>query len=296
MRLSDFLHHNSEILACGLVFVVTLAVFWFSPVHQITDSNYSMLLSQSLIKHRSFMLDSYNIPRLAPEYHDHTWKNGPIHQIELIGDHFYYYMPPGSSVLSVPYVALLNGFGISAVNGDGTYNSEGEMLIETSLAALLMASLTGVFFVTSRLLLSPAWSVIVSLGGALGTQVWSTASRALWADTWGVLLLAVVIYLLLAQEVGRRRINPIILGTLLSWIYFVRPTNSVPIIAITLYLFIFHRYFFWRLLTVGLLWLFGFVVYSWLHFRAVLPHYFMPGRLSFGSFLPAIAGNLVSPS
>src|SRR6266516_88827 len=96
-----------------------------------------------------------------------------------------------------------------------------------------------VFFFTSRLLLPTNWSGILALGGALGTQVWSTASRALWADTWGMLLLGIVVYLLLAHEVGRRRINPIVLATLLSWMYFVRPTYAVPILAITAYLFIF---------------------------------------------------------
>ncbi len=296
MRLSDILRDDAGALACGLVFVFTLAIFWFSPVHQITDSNYSMLLSQSLINHHSFVLDSYNIPRLAPEYHDHTWKNGHIHQIELVAGQLYYYMPPGSSVLSVPYVALLNSFGVSAVNADGSYNPEGEMKIETSLAALLMAALAVFFFFTSRLMLPTSWSGILALGGALGTQVWSTASRALWADTWGMLLLGIVVYMLLAHEVGRRRINPIVLATLLSWMYFVRPTYAVPILAITAYLFIFHRNLLWRFLGTSALWLLGFIVYSWSHFRAPLPHYFMLKRLSFGSFWVAMAGNLVSPS
>ena len=294
-RLSTLVQPREKLFT-AVVFLTTLLLFWFSPVHQITDSNYSMLLSQSLIEHHSFVLDSYNIPRLAPEYHDHTWKNGHIHQIELVAGHLYYYMPPGSSVLSVPYVALLNSFGISAVNTDGSYNPEGETKIETSLAALLMAALAVNFFFTSRLMLPTSWSGIVALGGALGTQVWSTASRALWADTWGMLLLGVVVYLLLGHELGRRRINPIVLATLLSWMYFIRPTYAVPILAITVYLFIFHRNLLWRFLGASALWLLGFIVYSWTHFRAPLPHYFMPNRLSFGSFWVAMAGNLVSPS
>jgi hypothetical protein len=118
----------------------------------------------------------------------------------------------------------------------------------------------------------------------------------LWADTWGMLLLGIVVYMLLAHEVARRRINPIVLATLLSWMYFVRPTYAVPILAITAYLFIFHRNLLWRFLGTNALWLLGFIVYSWSHFRAPLPHYFMPKRLSFGSFWVAMAGNLVSPS
>src|SRR5687767_4915442 len=137
--------------SAGLVFVLTLLIFWFSPVQQITDSHYSMLLSESLLYHRSFRLDGYNLPRLAPAYHDHTWKNGNIPQIELVDNHLYLYRPPGSSLLSIPYVALMNVFGISAADSDGTYNPRGEMQIETSLAALLMSSLAVVFLLMSRL-------------------------------------------------------------------------------------------------------------------------------------------------
>src|SRR6266568_2190492 len=123
------------------IFAVALLVFWFSPVHQITDSNYSMLLSESLIKHHSFALDNYKIPRFSPRYHDNTYKNGEMYQLELVGPHLYYYFPPGSSVLSLPHVAVMNVTGISAANSDGTYSPDGEGIIETTLAAILIATL-----------------------------------------------------------------------------------------------------------------------------------------------------------
>src|SRR6266705_4122537 len=128
------------------IFAVALLVFWFSPVHQITDSNYSMLLSESLIKHRSFALDYYKIPRFSLRYHDNTFKNGEMYQLELVGPHLYYYLPPGSSILSLPYVAWMNAFGISAANGDFSYNREGERRIEAGLASLLMALLACVLY------------------------------------------------------------------------------------------------------------------------------------------------------
>ena len=121
------------------------------------------------------------------------------------------------------------------------YNPHGEVMIEAGLAALLMALLAAIFFYTARILLSPGWSAVIALGGALGTQVYSTASRALWSETWGILLLGVVIFMLLAHESGKRHLSPILLATLLSWMYFVRPTFAVPIVAISIYLFLFHR-------------------------------------------------------
>lgn len=297
MRLSELTGKQRDRLASVLVFLVSLVTFWFSPIHQVTDSNYSMLLSQGLIEHRSFALDRYNIPRLGPIYHDHTWKNGEIRQLELVGDHFYYYMPPGSSVLSAPYVALMNAVGISARNPDGTYNSAGELKIETSLAALLMAAAAMIFFTIARLMLPIKWSVVISLGAALGTQLWSTSSRALWADTWGIFLLAIVVYQLLAHEIGKRKLRPVLLATLLSWMYFVRPTYAVMIVAVTVYLLWFHREFFLAYAITGAVWLAAFISYSWIHYHSVLPTYFRVNqRIGFAYFGAALAGNLVSPS
>src|SRR4030095_6938743 len=116
-------HH---LLDSVLVFLVTLTVFWFSPVHQITDSHYSMLLSECLLEQRSFALDHYNIPRLQPNVstRDYYVMNGDIWQLELTRGRIYYYFPPGSSVLSLPFVAAANALGISSANPDGTYNPE----------------------------------------------------------------------------------------------------------------------------------------------------------------------------
>jgi hypothetical protein len=163
-----------------LIFALTLIVFLLSPVRQVTDSRYSMLLTQSLLDHGSFRLDRYALPRHEPEWDKSFFKQGD-YRLEASRGHVYYYLPPGSSVLSAPFVALLNAFGLSAVGVDNAYDHPGEVQIETYLAAFLMAALSCIFFYTARLVLPTGWSVFVALGGALGTQVYSTASRAMWS-------------------------------------------------------------------------------------------------------------------
>ena len=289
--------NRGDLFIAAIVGVCAFFIFWYSPVRQFTDSYYSLLVSQSLIDHRSFALDHYNIPRLPREYHDHTWKNGHIHQLEVVGEHFYYYMPPGSAVLSVPFVAVANLTGISPRNPDGTYNPIAERRIQTSLAALLMAAFAVTTFLIARLLLPVKWSLIVSCGAALGTQVWSTTSRGLWADTWGILLLGLVVYSLLADAVGKRKVNPIVLASLLSWCYFVRPSNAAVVVAVTCYILIKRRDMFVRYALTGAAWLALFVWYSWIHYHAFLPTYFRVNqRLTFTHYPIAIAGNLISPS
>ncbi len=283
--------------AAGLViFAVTLTVFLFSRIHQVADSHYSMLLSQSLVSRGQFALDAYALPRHEPVWHGYYFKNGPIYQLEVSNGRLYYHLPPGSSVLSAPFVAAFNLVGVSAAGQDGSYDPRGEVMIEAGLAALLMAALAVIFFYTARLVLPLGWSVAVALGAAFGTQVYSTASRALWSDTWGILLLGVVVLLLLRTEAAGRKLNPVLLASLLAWTYFVRPTFSVHIAAVSVYVFIFHRRLFLAYTLTGAAWLALFVCYSWLHFGRLLPSYYSASRLEFGSFWEALAGNLVSPA
>jgi hypothetical protein len=271
------------LLAGALTFLFTLAVFLLSHVHQVADSAYSMLVSESLIHRHTFTLDRYSLPR-------------PDYRLEESQGHVYYFLPAGTSLLSVPYVAVMNAIGISAAKADGTYDPRGEVMIETSLAALLMAGLAVVFLITARLLLPLSWSIAITLGGVLGTQIYSTASRALWSDTWGSLILGVVVLLLLVHETGRRSLRPSVLATLLSIAYVVRPTYAVPIVAITIYLGLFHRRLVPTYILTGAAWLVLFVAYSWSHFHAILPGYYRLSRLHTDTFWVALAGNLVSPS
>jgi hypothetical protein len=286
---------RADLVSGLLIFVLTLSVFLASKVHQIADSNYSMLLSQSLLEHRSFTLDSYAIPRYEPVWFGDYFKNGPLYHLEVVDGHLYYHFPPGTSVLSVPFVAVMNLFGVSPANADGTYNLEGEGRTEVKLAAILMALLACLFFYTARLLLPVSWSVVVALGGALGTQVYSTASRALWSDTWGILLLGIVVLILLAHESGKRHLNPVVQASLLAWMYFVRPTFAVHIFAISIYVLAFHRKQFLKHALTGAAWLAGFIFYSWFHFGSLSPSYYRAGRLQFSVFWEALAGNLISP-
>jgi hypothetical protein len=287
---------KSTHLIGGLIFSLSLFIFLASPVHQVTESEYSLLVSQSLLEYRSFKLDQYSIPRLEAVRREDYAENGDITQLEWSHNHIYYFFPPGSSVLSVPFVALLRMIGLSVTNADGSLNRDHETQVQVILAAFLMAVLSVVFFYTAQILLPLRWSVLVALSGALGTQIWSTASRALWTDTWGIFLLGLVVYMLLAQEVGRARICPVGLASLLAWTYFVRPTNAVHIIAITVYLAVYYRHLLVRYIITGALWLVLFVTYSWYNFGNLLPSYYAATRLKFEVFFVAFAGNLISPA
>ena len=286
-----------DLVLCLVLFVVSYSVFIMSPVQQPADSLYSMMVSQNLVQHRTFALDNYKFPTLKPVQDKKYTSNTSIYHLELIDGHVYYYYGPGSSVLSAPFVAVMNAFGVTASDASGAHNLPGEMKIQTRLACLLMAVLAVVFFLTARLVLPSGWSLLVAVFGAFGTQVWSTATRALWAHTWMIFLLGFVILLLFAHEVKGRRLRPIVLATLVSWMFFVRPAAVVPIGVVTAYILMWRRELFLSYALTGLGWLAVFVAYSYHHFGQLLPNYYRLGNeLSARAFGVGLLGNLISPS
>jgi hypothetical protein len=294
--LQTVLKHKTDLALGLIIFGLSFFIYYLSPVYAFSDSKYTLVLSESLVKHRSFTLDRLALTRLPRKDNGNYVSNGRDYQLEWVGERLYLYMPPGSSVLSAPYIASANAFGIYTINGDGSYNLANEIRLQLLLAALLMAVLAGIFYFTSRLLLPRFWSIIIAIGAAFGTQVWSTMSRGLWSDTWGVLLLGAVIWILLAAATNQVRLRPEILATVLAWTYFVRPTNAISITAIAVYIFVYHRREFLRFTIAGFAWMAIFVFYSWYHFGKVLPSYYRASRLTFEHFSEALAGNLISPA
>jgi hypothetical protein len=286
-------------LAWGIFLLATL-VYVQSPVRQYGDSFYSLLLSESLLTRQSFALDPYFSVPLAPEIYPGMRPGRATelpYQIKRSRGHLYYSFPPGSSILSVPFVALGQFFGYSPVAPDGRYDKEGEQRLQRRLAALLCALTVVVLFAASRHLLGRVSSLIIAFGAGFATPLWSTASRALWSHTWLVFLIALVVAELIRAETveAGRDVRAIWLGSLLGISLWVRPTAVIPIAAMAVWMILRHRDrivgFFAPLAASGLL----FVAYAESLYARLLPPYYAPGRASGKFLLEALAANLVSP-
>lgn len=280
---------------------VVLGLFLFAlylalPYHFLADSRYAFVLSESLLKKGSFALDGFFEPPFEP--HLARWE-------EARGHRFFYY-PPGSSILSMPFVAAMNLAGLSAVTSDQRHDLQAEVRMQALLAAAVSALFAVRCLRLARRFLPPGPSLAIFAGVALGSQVLSTASRTLWSDTWGLLLLVGVVDVLLRLEdgagravplpPGRQAIGLVALGTLLSWTYFVRPTHAISAGVVAVYVVLLLR---WRaipLAATGLTWLALFVFTSLKTLGAPLPAYYQASRLEFKEFGTALAANLVSPS
>ena len=160
------------------------------------------------------------------------------------------------------------------------YSHAKEALIQRLLAALLMAGFTVVVFRTALLVLSISPAIFIAVGTAFGSQVWSTASRAMWAHTWLIFLGGLLTFELLKRERNADSSRPVIVATLLAWMYFVRPTGAVPIICVTIYTFLVYPDGFIYYALTGLAWFSGFVIYSWFTFGKLIPDYYLDSRIS----------------
>jgi len=77
-----------------MLFVFALLIFLRAPIHEVTDSAYSMLASESLLRRHTFTLDQYALPRNPPKYWVDYVSNGQLYTIELADGHMYYFFPP----------------------------------------------------------------------------------------------------------------------------------------------------------------------------------------------------------
>jgi hypothetical protein len=272
-----------------LVLSSSWIAFYRAPVGQFTDSLAVLLVSQSFVDSGDISVERYVFD--PPDSRPLTLWKTPYG--------IYHYTPPGTALLSAPAVWVLNQFGLSCVSGDGvTYSRDGDMAVQRYIAASLMALTSLVIFATARRFLSTPAALLVVLVSAGGTPIMSTASRALWAHTWGLFLLATALWLLL-RGLGRpSALRQVLLASLLSWAFFCRPIFAISILGVTAYLFWTHRRGLLPFAAAGTFWLFALFGFCLRHYHRLLPPYIglFTERLGSASMANAMLGHLVSPS
>jgi hypothetical protein len=124
------------------------------------------------------------------------------------------------------------------------------MAMQSVITAIVCALTILVFYESAALFLSVGWALIIGLSAAFGTQMWSSASRNLWPQSWYVLLIAMAIWILMS-----RRKAPLFLGSVLAWACFTRPGAPVIVGLISVYIWLeYDRSFFIRYALAGAGW------------------------------------------
>jgi hypothetical protein len=266
-----------------------------SPRGQLYDSRYTLVVASQLARTGSPRLDE-----LASELAEGAVTPADAatrdYRLVLSNDQLHYLYPPGTPVLSVPWVVGMGWLGQQVVDTQGRYHRDVERRGQRILAALATALLASVIFLCARTTLPVRASLGLTLAAALGSPLWSTASRSLWTHTLTALLQGLVVLVLLRAARDERPASPYVLGTLLAWSFFCRPTAAIPALAVTLWVAARQRQQLAALLATGGLWAVAFIVWSEATYAMLLPPYYQAGLHRFALIPAALLGNLVSPT
>ncbi|WP_343576108.1 glycosyltransferase family 39 protein [Pseudomonas sp.] len=243
-----------------------------------SDPRGTLLLSQTLAQHGEVRLDRYGSKVLQ--------RYGYV--IQQKNDHFYYYFPMGSAVLSAPFVGLANTLGLDMLNDEET--------LQMALVSLCSLGLLVLLYRTARLFLSRRSSYLLALLCWLGSSYASVLATALWSHDFAVLFASLAIYLALRKMPANDTLASVAIGISLFLAYFCRPT--LALLAPFLLLYLLHRQPCAALKagTALALSLLLFCAWSLHEFSQWLPDYYLPSRLESDSLGSALYGNLLSPA
>ncbi|HSR33228.1 MAG TPA: hypothetical protein VLY63_21895 [Anaerolineae bacterium] len=264
-------------LTRGTLVLVFLAVAFGQNRFARSDPRGTLLVSEAILVHRTVKLDDYPTKLFLGQSQFHE-KNG----------HFYYFFPMGTSLASLPFVALARGFGFDI------RESEPELQIVIAAFAAILS-----FFLLLKLaslFLDRYNALLVASAYWFGTSLASTNGTALWSHDFAVVFGLTGIYAAIrsTRELQTRAWPQIALA--LFGAYLCRPTMSLLVVALLCYLFTYSR---GMAIKAGLLFLvcFGaFVAFSILEFGQVLPDYYWPERLVGPDMHKALYANLLSPA
>ena len=275
-----------------------LVVYGTSPVVTNWDSYLTVPTAESILRHGDLDLDEYRSPKVTQHYAN----------VEVAGTRFDYFPWP-VSLFALPAVAALD-VGAAAGVGPGTRS----LIARDEMALVQLPSASFVVALAATLLSAVAFEVltgsrrrrlwlsfVVGLGSALATSAWSTASRALWQH--GPSLLFLSLALLMAVRLdrsrgtgGEARRRALALGASAVAAYAMRPTNSVWIVVLSVWMLVSHRRLFMPFAAGAVAVAAPFFVVNLASFHRVLPPYYAGGRLDPLPNPEALAANLVSPS
>ncbi|MFZ2236311.1 MAG: glycosyltransferase family 39 protein [Dokdonella sp.] len=265
-----------------LTAIVTALVLMVSEPIRATkgDPRATLLVSEAVIHHGTVRLDSYPADALARYGSAIQSKNG----------HSYYYFPLGTSLLSVPAVAMANLIGWQMLDHEAP----------VQIAIVLIVTLLQLWLLyrIARLFVSAWTALALAALCVLGTTLMSTNATALWSHDFAVLFASVALLLALRTMRGQVPLAAFWLGTSLFLAYLCRPTMALLAPFVLLMLALDKERRIAALKTAIWLgaWLALFVAWSWIEFSQWLPDYYLPSRLDGGDFQIAAWSNLFSPS
>lgn len=257
----------------GLLFTT----YVFSPPGKLWDSQFSALTSEAILVGEGLDLSRFLAGTLwagpTAAFPDAVlpW------QLERVEGKLVYLFPPGTPVLSLPFVAAARAGGLSSLDAAGRYDLAQERRVQLLLASILAAITAVIVFRLARHEVELRSALAIAIIAGLGTSLWTVASRELWSHTWSALLLGAGWWELLRWEEGKTQ-RPLLLGAIANAAFWVRPSNAWIAIAWTVFVCVRYRSQALRLVSSGAIGLAAFCVWSLSSSGALFPTYVRMSR------------------
>ena len=275
-------------LCIAAVFVIVLTIQLASPVRQVEDSFRVNAVAQQIIDHRTVSLQG---TKLGTSVWIDWVKGGEPYP----RDEPYPRYPLGESFIAVPFVA---GADLAGLRPDTQATNVQLQVIE---ASVVVAATAAVVFLIAELGLCALearrrrrWAAGTAFVFAFGTAAWSTASRAMWQHGPSMLCLSLAAYLALRSKKEPR--FAAWMGLPLGAAYFMRPTDSIPIAVLSVWILACRRrQLIGYLAGLGAM-LGAFVFVSENSYHTLLQPYYTSTLSGFPVPGTSLAGELVSPA
>ena len=278
-----------DVVVSAMIFTLIFAVYASSRVITSSDSRWTLHVAMSIIKEGNVDLDEYGE---IIEKNQHA-------AIMYLDDHLYYFFPSGTPVLITPIVLLIDKVAhhFWSVDLYARLQEARDALvrgIELYIACFLVALVCVLIYLIARQSLDRKRSMLLTLLFAFCTSAWSTASRALWSHGPSMLMLSASLYLLL-----RARTRPSLaqyVSIPLACAYIIRPTNSISVVLLTVYILVKYPRYLLRYLCYAAILALPFIAHNYQVYHQPLPPYHVPERLRSTHFAEALIAHLVSPA
>lgn len=287
----------NPVLMSVMLFLFVFSVYFSKAVYWPYDSRWSLYTAMSMIYEHNTDLDEYL------SYFDGSGK----WELETHSGHFYSPYPLGASIMAMPFLLtadlvfrrLLAAGGTTGGTDkfefDKYFRGKYPTGLEFGIACFYMSMTVVLMYWLIRMFLNVPRSLLLSIVFAFGTAAWPTASRALWQHGPSMLMLVLTLFLLLKAKTKPALVQ--YTGLTLACSYVIRPTNSLSVILLTIYVFWEYRQYFLRFMFWAAMVAVPFLWHNWNVYHSLFSPYY---RSQFGFSWPALweglAGNMISPA
>lgn len=278
--------------------IIAGVIYGVSPVTHSPDSRWVLPTAYSLVTEGDLGLNEYR-PVI---------KKIGTYGLRRKNREFVNFFPVGPALVAAPFVAVIARYPAIAsrvldvpLDGTGENLLRHRRVVEHFIAAVVGALTVVLCFLTLAPLTTPGIAGLLTLGVAFGSSLWSVGTRGLWQHAPAMLCLfgalAIIARIDKLPRDRRRWIWGGILGLALAASYLMRPTASLAIIALGLFLLVRARWILLPTVSGALVVAVPFVASNLGRYGHLLSPYYRGAELALTpTVFEAMAANLVSPS